>query len=44
MRIITDTGRLISREEAKQLGIELVPLQVEVGGDNYLDYLNISSE
>jgi len=44
MKIITDTGSLISVEDAKKLDIELVYLQVEVGGDNYHDYLDISAE
>lgn len=44
MKIITDTGSLLSVEEAKKLDIELVPLQVEVNGVNYRDYLDISAE
>ena len=44
MKIITDTGCMISQQEANGLGIELLPLQVEVDGHNYRDYLDISSE
>jgi len=44
MKIITDTGSLISVKEASELGIELIPLQVEIGGINYKDYLDITPE
>jgi DegV family protein with EDD domain len=44
MKIITDTGSLISVKEAQDLDIELIPLQVEVKGINYKDYLDISCE
>jgi len=44
MKIITDTGSLISQDEAKTLDIELLPLQVEVSGKSYKDYFEISSE
>lgn len=44
MKIITDTGSTISVELAKALDIELVPLQVEVNGINYRDYLDITAE
>jgi len=44
MKIITDTGSLLPVETAKALDIELIPLQVEVGGINYKDYLDMSSE
>ena len=42
MKIITDTGSLLSVEKAEKLDIELVPLQVEVNGVNYRDYMDIS--
>ena len=38
MKIITDTGSLLSREKAKELGLELLPLQVAVKGKSYRDY------
>lgn len=44
MRIITDTGSMMSREEAKRLDVTLIPLQVEVAGKNYRDYFELSSE
>jgi DegV family protein with EDD domain len=44
MKIITDTGSLISKKEAEDLDIALLPLQVEVDGKNYHDYLDISTE
>lgn len=44
MKIITDTGSLLSVERAKELDIALIPLQVEVNGVNYRDYLDITSE
>lgn len=42
MKIITDTGSLITEERAKALGITLLPLQVTVAGKSYRDYLEIS--
>lgn len=44
MRIITDSGSLMSQEEAKALDVTLIPLQVEVAGKNYRDYFEISSD
>ncbi len=44
MKIITDTGSLLSVEIAEKQDIDLVPLQVEVNGVNYRDYLDITSE
>ena len=44
MKVITDTGSLLSVEKAEKLDIDLVPLQVEVNGINYRDYLDITAE
>ena len=44
MKIITDTGSVLPIEIAKKLDIELIPLQVEVNGVNYRDYLDITGE
>ena len=44
MKIVTDTGCLIPVEEANRLHIKLIPLQIAVGGTNYRDYLEITSE
>ncbi len=43
MKILTDTGSLITQERAKQLGITLFPLQVAIDGKNYRDYFDISA-
>lgn len=44
MRIITDTGSMMSQEQAKALNITLIPLQVEVAGKNYRDYFELSAQ
>lgn len=44
MKIMTDTGSLLSIEKARQLDVELIPLQVEIKGKNYRDYFEISSQ
>lgn len=44
MRIITDTGSMITPEKAKSLDVTLIPLQVEVNGINYRDYFDLSSD
>ena len=43
MKIITDTGSLITKEKADQLDVALIPLQVEIKGKNYRDYFEIST-
>lgn len=44
MRIITDTGSLMSQEQAKSLNVTLLPLQVEVSGKNFRDYFDLTTE
>ncbi|TFG83261.1 MAG: DegV family protein [Erysipelotrichales bacterium] len=44
MKISTDSGCLISIEEAKEENITIIPLQIAVGDKNYRDYMEISSE
>lgn len=44
MRIITDTGSMMSQEQAQALNITLIPLQVEVAGKNYRDYFELSAQ
>jgi DegV family protein with EDD domain len=44
MRIITDTGSMMTQEKAKQLHVDLIPLQVEVSGKNYRDYFDLTSD
>lgn len=43
MKIITDTGSMLSREKANELNVDLIPLQVEIKGKNYKDYFEIDS-
>jgi len=43
MKIITDTGSLMSQNQAKELNIELLPLQVAISGKNYRDYFELAS-
>ena len=43
MKIITDTGSLLSQEKANTLDVALIPLQVEIKGKNYRDYFEIST-
>lgn len=43
MKILTDTGSLLSKEKADTLGVALIPLQVEIKGKNYRDYFEIST-
>lgn len=44
MKLITDTGTLLSQQEATELGIHLLPLQVAINNKNYRDYFEISSQ
>jgi DegV family protein with EDD domain len=44
MKIVTDSGCLIGVEEAEQLKISIIPLQIAVGDKNYRDYFDITSE
>ena len=43
MNIITDTGSLLTQDQAKKLKVNLIPLQVHIQGKNYRDYFDISS-
>lgn len=43
MKIITDTGSLITQEHAQELNITLLPLQVAIDGKNYRDYFDLSA-
>jgi len=43
MKLITDSGSMMSQKEAKDLNIILLPLQVAVKGKNYRDYFEISA-
>ena len=43
MKIITDTGSLMSQAQALELDIQLLPLQVAILGKNYRDYFELKS-
>lgn len=44
MKILTDTGSIMTQERAKELGVVLFPLQVAIDGKNYRDYFDVSNE
>ena len=44
MRILTDTGSMMTQEKANELNVTLIPLQVEVNKTNYRDYFDLTSE
>jgi DegV family protein with EDD domain len=44
MKISTDSGCMLSIEDAKQENITIIPLQIAVQDKNYRDYMDISSE
>lgn len=44
LKIVTDSSSEISQEEAKKLGVEVVPLTVVFGGNAYLDGVEMSKE
>lgn len=44
MKLITDTGSLMSQKQAEELNITLLPLQVAIGGKNYRDYFELASD
>lgn len=44
MRIVTDTGAMYSPEEGKQMGIDVLPLNVTVNGKTYKEYVDIFSD
>ena len=44
LRIITDSSAEFSEEEAKELGIEIVPLTVVFGGDAYLEGVDMQKD
>jgi len=44
IRIITDSTSDISQDDAKQLGIDVVPLSVAFGEDSYIDGITITNE
>lgn len=44
MKLITDTGSMMSKKQAEDLNIILLPLQVAVDGKNYRDYFELDSD
>lgn len=44
MRIVSDTATLFSPEEGRMMGVTILPVYVAVGGKEYKDYEDISSE
>ena len=44
MKLITDTGSMMSQKQAEDLNIILLPLQVAVDGKNYRDYFELDSD
>lgn len=44
IRIITDSTSDITQEEAKHLGIDVVPLKVSFGEDSYIDGVSITND
>ena len=44
MKIITNTASSLTQEEGKQLGIEIIPVSVSLGGRSYQDFTDISSD
>lgn len=44
MKIITDTGSLLSPEAGEKLGVEILPLNVIINKSSYKEFVDISSE
>ena len=44
IKILVDSASDISKEEAEELGIDIIPLLVTIGDKDYLDGLNLSKE
>lgn len=43
-RIIVDSGSSIKREERERYGVDILPIQLEMGGTSFLDGVNLSTE
>jgi len=43
IRIISDTSTLFSIEEGKEIGVDITPLSVTIGGNTYAEFEEISS-
>ncbi len=44
MKIITDTGSMLTLDQTKAIDVALIPLQVELKGKNYRDYFEIDAK
>jgi len=44
MKIITDTGSMLTLAQTKVIDVALIPLQVELKGKNYRDYFDIDAK
>ena len=44
VRIVTDSSSEISQEEAKRLNIEVLPLTIIFGNEQYRDGIDITSD
>ena len=44
LRIVTDSSSEISQEEAARLGIEVLPLTIIFGSEQFRDGIDINSE
>ncbi|MBR5485036.1 MAG: DegV family protein [Oscillospiraceae bacterium] len=44
VKIITDSSPLISPEQAKEMGFDVLPLSVSINGQTYLDLVDISNK
>ena len=44
LRIIVDSGSSIKQEEKKDYGIDILPIRVQMGEEDFLDGINLSNE
>lgn len=43
IKVVTDSGGLMTCEQAKAVGIDYLPLQVTIGDKTYLDGVNLTT-
>lgn len=43
VKVVTDSGAIMTRLEANALGIDYLPLQVTIDEQTYLDGMNLST-
>lgn len=44
VKILIDTASDVDSEEAERLGVELIPMKITIGGEEYLDGINLTHE